>query len=186
MSRRRTNTNTSRSMYFPKAAINFVSTVLLAMVFIAITDRIQPNLIQYVSARQQSTHPQSHQPQRGLRGSSRSQQQKASTTASSQIPKHIPDFEGEDKLIRHLNASSKSRIHSKLSSSCAQHNNNADASNSQVDELGNECRYCTNHLKQQVCVSDSSIEFKFSPCNNWLCYDDEDPSKSDVTACERV
>ena len=172
-------------MNFPKAALNFVATVLLAMVFIAITDSIQPNLIQYISARQQSTHPQPHQRPRSLRGS-RSQHQK---TPSSQIPKHIPDFEGEDKLIRHLNASS-TRIHSKLSSlsrsSCAQHNNDADACNSQVDELGNECRYCTNHLKQQVCVSDSSIEFKFSPCNNWLCYDDEDPSKSDVTACERV
>jgi len=186
MSRRGTNTNTnSRSMNFPKAALNFVSTVLLAMIFIAITDRIQPNLIQYVSARQQSTHPQPHQPPRSLRGS-RSQK-----TASSQIPKHIPDFEGEDKLIRHLNASS-TRVHGKLSSSlsrsssCAQHNNDADTCNSKVDENGNECRYCTNHLKQQVCVSDSSIEFKFSPCNNWLCYDDEDPSKSDVTACERV
>jgi len=170
-------------MNFPKAALNFVSTVLLAMVFIAVADSIQPNLIQYVSARQQSTHPQPHQPLRSLRGS-RSQHQKQK---SSQIPKHIPDFEGEDKLIRHLNASSKStRIYSKSRSSCAQHNNDADACNSQVDEMGNECRYCTNHLKQQVCVSDSSIEFKFSPCNNWLCYDDEDPSKSDVTACERV
>ena len=124
MSRRRTNTNT-RSMNFPKAALNFVSTVLLAMIFIAITDNIQPNLIQYVSARQQSTHPQPHQPPRSLRGS-RSQHQKAST-ASSQIPKHIPDFEGEDKLIRHLNASSTStRIYSKSRSSCAHHNNNAE------------------------------------------------------------
>ena len=170
-------------MNFPKAALNFVATVLLAMVFIAITDSIQPNLIQYISARQQSTHPQPHQRPRSLRGS-RSQHQK---TPSSQIPKHIPDFEGEDKLIRHLNASSTStRIYSKSRSSCAQHNHDADACNSQVDENGTECRYCTNHLKQQVCVSDSSIEFKFSPCNNWLCYDDEDPSKSDVTACERV
>jgi len=174
-------------MNFPKAALNFVSTVLLAMIFIAITDSIQPNLIQDISARQQSTHPQPHQQPRSLRGSRPQQQeQKASTTASSQIPKHIPDFEGEDKLIRHLNASSTTTRISKSRSTCAQHNNDADACNSQVDENGNECRYCTNHLKQQVCVSDSSIEFKFSPCNNWLCYDDEDPSKSDVTACERV
>ena len=76
-------------MNFPKAALNFVSTVLLAMIFIAITDSIQPNLIQYISARQQSTHPQPHQRPRSLRGS-RSQYQK---TPSSQIPKHIPDFE---------------------------------------------------------------------------------------------
>ena len=37
-----------------------------------------------------------------------------------------------------------------------------------------------------VCIADDSMGYKFAPCNKWTCYNEEEPEKSDVTACERL
>ena len=60
------------------------------------------------------------------------------------------------------------------------------ACNANQDERGNECRWCADPIHNFVCVADDSMGYKFAPCNKWTCYNEEEPEKSDVTACERV
>lgn len=61
-----------------------------------------------------------------------------------------------------------------------------DSCNKSQDKRGNECHWCTDQDSNQLCVADDSLGYSFAPCNNWMCHDMEDPSKSDITACERV
>ena len=69
---------------------------------------------------------------------------------------------------------------------CSKHYNDADACNANQDERGKGCRWCTNDLSDRVCVADDSQGYKFAPCNNWICDNEDDPMKSDIAACERV
>ena len=64
-------------------------------------------------------------------------------------------------------------------------NYNEDSCNSKQDALGNVCHWCTK-ANDRVCVSAKSTNYMFAPCNSWICHDERDRSKSDITTCERV
>ena len=68
---------------------------------------------------------------------------------------------------------------------CGQYTNEV-ACSMNSDSRGNGCRWCTDHLSNKICVGEDSVGYKFAPCNNWLCYDPQDPAKSDALSCERV
>ena len=172
-------------MIFSKVSLlNFLSTFIAATTFIAIGDHIQE-----VVSKEQHT--------RSLRGNGNSstQQQQYQQQADQQdepiIPRHTPNFAAEKKLLEHLVSSkhiesNANGIFQKTKgSSCSQHNSNESTCNSNIDEHGNKCNYCTDHLSNKVCVPETSLGYKFAPCNNWVCRG-SDPSKSDVTACERM
>ena len=177
------------TMIFSKLSVlNFVSTFLIATIFITIGDHIQSSIMS------KDTHPRSRQPQqRSLRGDSKEHHlQRRAQQQEPIIPRHTPDFAGEDKLLEHLVSakhmvsSAKGGFSASTGSSCSQHSSNENTCNSNIDEHGNECRYCTDHLSNKVCVPETSLGYKFAPCNNWICHVRGEPSKSDVTACERM
>mmetsp|Transcript_14770 Transcript_14770/g.31293 ORF Transcript_14770/g.31293 Transcript_14770/m.31293 type:complete len:238 (+) Transcript_14770:3-716(+) len=71
-----------------------------------------------------------------------------------------------------------------LFTSCDKHNT-VDKCNGSKDNRGIECRRCTDYLLvKELCVADDSEVYKFAPCNNWICYNDEEPLKRDMAACE--
>lgn len=86
---------------------------------------------------------------------------------------------------RPSNGTSVSRQLSDKKAACGSHPEE-ESCNANRDEGGSRCKWCTNHLEKNVCVSDDSMGYKFAPCNKWICYDKDDPEKSDLTACERV
>ena len=43
---------------------------------------------------------------------------------------------------------------------------------------------CAGNAK--LVVPETSLGYKFAPCNNWICHVRGEPGKSDVTACERM
>lgn len=61
-----------------------------------------------------------------------------------------------------------------------------DSCNAKKDNKGNECQWCTDDNSNRVCVADISLGYTFAPCNNWICVNEADPSKSDLTSCERI
>ena len=73
----------------------------------------------------------------------------------------------------------------RLSAGCSKFGD-ADACNASTDKLGNSCVWCTNESYHRgLCVGDNSMGYKFAPCNNWLCHNPDEPSKSDPKSCER-
>ena len=62
----------------------------------------------------------------------------------------------------------------------------ANSCNSNTDERGNSCYFCTDHLEKEVCVGEDDMGYKFAPCNKWLCIDFDDPLKNDISSCERT
>jgi len=69
---------------------------------------------------------------------------------------------------------------------CSRHAD-LDACNGSSDGRGRECHWCAHHLlvSKIGCVADNSQIYKFAPCNNWICFNEEEPAKSDIEACER-
>lgn len=61
-----------------------------------------------------------------------------------------------------------------------------DACTSNKDENGNDCQWCSDPTRTEVCVTEESIVYKFAPCNMWLCYNAGEPEKSDPVTCVQM
>ena len=140
---------------------NFVSTILVSAILITIYDRLVQPVVMVMS----------EEHRRGLRGNENNDNN--SVSESKALPN--PSFAIVEEVTR------------TKASSCSKFNENENSCNSNSDEHGNACRYCVDHESiNRVCVSDVSIEYRFAPCNNWICHVSDEPEKSDVTACERI
>ena len=137
---------------------NFVSTILVSAILITIYDRlVQPAVM-------------SEEYRRGLRGNDNN-----GNNSVSEI-KALPN--DPFAIVKEG---------TRTKASCSKFNKDENSCNSNTDEHGNACRSCVDHESiNRVCVSDVSIEYRFAPCNNWICHVSDEPDKSDVTACERI
>ena len=139
---------------------NFVSTILVSAILITIYDRLVQPVVMVMS----------EEYRRGLRDNDNNDNN--SVSESKALPN--PSFAIVEEVTR-------------TKASCSKFNKDEISCNSNTDEHGNACRYCVDHESiNRVCVSDVSIEYRFAPCNNWICHVSDEPDKSDVTACERI